>query len=76
MKRGVTRLEEWLWVSRMTFHQSLGVQPGCHAPPPHREKKLVESKLMWFIYVLTYVLSCRKLLNEINQLTKRIRETF
>ena len=37
---------------------------------PHREKRLVESKHVWFIFVLTHVLSCRELFNELNQLTK------
>ena len=42
----------------------------------HREKGLVESKHMLFIFVLTHVLSCRKPLNELNQLTKWVIVTF
>ena len=42
----------------------------------HREKELVESKHIRFIFVLTNVLSCSELFNELNQLTKRVRVTF
>ena len=37
----------------------------------HREKGLVESKHMWFIFVLTHVVSYIEPYNELNQLTER-----
>ena len=42
----------------------------------HREKGLVESKHMWFIFVPTHVVSCRELFNKLNQLTKRVTVTY
>ena len=32
----------------------------------HREKGLVDSKHVWFIFVLTHVLSCSELFDELN----------
>ena len=36
----------------------------------HTEKGLVESKQMWFIFVLTHVVSCWELFYELNHLWK------
>ena len=45
----------------------------------HREKGLVESKHVWFIFVLTHVVSCRESFNELDQPTKWVivtRQTY
>ena len=42
----------------------------------HTEKGLVKSKQMWFIFVLTHVVSCGELSNELNQHMKSVRVTF
>ena len=44
--------------------------------PATQRERVVESKHVWFIFVLPHVVSCMKLLNELNQFTKRLRVTY
>ena len=52
--------------------------PGtkCGLSTSTQRERIVESNHMWFIFVLTHVMSCKKLFNELNQLTKMIRVTY